>query len=162
MRFDWKLPVSRSSRLACFALVLAAAFALAPVAASAQEAPKIALALTGDTGLIFLYVKSEKTAEFEGMLQKLKEGLAKSEDPAVKNQIAGWKVLKAPNGPAPTGATLYVMLADPAVQNVEYWFLSILYTLYPAEAKALYDQWQDVKHATAQVIWNLSLVLKMQ
>ena len=41
MRFDWKLRMTRGSRLVCFALVVAAAFALAPAIASAQEAPKI-------------------------------------------------------------------------------------------------------------------------
>ena len=54
-----------------------------------------------------------------------------------------------------------MLLADPAVKNVEYWFLSILYKAYPAEAKALYDQWTEIKH-TNQVIWNLALVMKMQ
>ena len=54
MRFDSKLPVSRGSRLVCFALVLAAAFALASSPAIAQDAPKIALPLTGDTGLMML------------------------------------------------------------------------------------------------------------
>ncbi len=161
MRFDWKLPVTRGRRLVCFALVCAAALALAPAIASAQEAPKIDLALTGDTGLIFLYVKSEKAADFEALMAKLKEALAKSESADVKTQMTSWKVLKAPSGPAPAGATLYVMLADPVVKNVEYWFLSILYKAFPAEAKALYDQWTEIKH-TNQVIWNLALVIKMQ
>jgi len=162
MRFDWKLPVTRGRRLVCFALVCAAALALAPAIAGAQEAPKPPdLALTGDTGLIFLYVKADKAADFEGLMAKLKEALAKSEAADVKEQMGSWKVLKAPSGPAPTGATLYVMLADPVVKNVEYWFLSILYKAFPAEATALYNQWTEIKH-TNQVIWNLALVTKMQ
>ena len=161
MRFDRKLRMTRGSGLVCVALVVAT-FAFLPAVASAQDAPKPPdLAMTGDTGLIFLYVKSEKAADFEALMNKLKEALGKTEVPEVKQQMASWKVLKAPNGPAPAGATLYVMLADPVVKNVEYWFLSILYKTYPAEAKAMYDQWTEMKH-TNQAIWQLSLVLKMQ
>ena len=144
-----------------FGLGLALVMALAPLAL-AQEAQKPTFAVQGDAALIFLYVKADKTAEFEGMMAKLKEGLAKDESPDVKQQVAGLKVLKAPNGPAPAGAVLYMMLADPAVKNVEYWFLPILYKAFPAEAKALYDQWQEIKHTTSQAAFDLQVVVKMQ
>jgi hypothetical protein len=144
-----------------FGLVLALMMALAPLA-SAQEAQKPTFAVQGDAALIFLYVKAEKTAGFETMMGKLKEALAKDESADVKQQIAGLKILKAPSGPAPAGAVLYIMLADPAVKNVEYWFLPILYKAFPAEAKAFYDQWQDVKHTTPQTAFDLQVVLRMQ
>ena len=155
--------VSGRGQLSIIALVLALGFALVPVTpAVAQEAQKPTFAVQGDVGLIFLYVKAEKAADFEALMAKLKDAMSKAEAPEVKQQIAGLKVLKAPNGPAPAGAVLYMLLADPAVKNVEYWFLPILYKAYPAEAKALYDQWQDVKHTTPQAAFDLQVVLKMQ
>ena len=162
MRFDWKLRVTRGTRLVCVALVVAAACALTPTIAQAQEPQKLGVAFNGDVGLLLLYVKADQTAGFEEMLTKFKDGLAKMEAPEAKQQAAGLRLLKAPNGPAPAGATLYVLLADPAVKNVEYWFLSMLYKMYPAEAKTLYDQWMAVKHAQAQIVWDLTLVMKMQ
>jgi len=144
-----------------FGLVFALTVVLAPFAL-AQETQKPTFAVQGDAALIFLFVKADKTAEFEGLMAKLKEALAKNEAPEVKQQAAGLKILKAPNGPAPAGSVLYMFLADPAVKNVEYWFLPILYKAFPAEAKALYDQWQDIKHPTNQAAYDLQVVLRMQ
>ena len=96
-------------------------------------------------------------------LLEAQEAFGKIDAPEVKQQAAGLKVFKAPNGPAPPGAVLYVMLADPAVKNVEYAFLPILYKAFPAEAKAFADKWAEVKHAQAPVVWkDLVLVTKMQ
>lgn len=153
---------ARHLRLVAFALVFACALAFSPVA-SAQEAPKPTLAFSGDVGLVLLYVKAEATTSFEEMLTKFKDGVAKMEAPEVKQMAAGLKFLKAPEGPAPAGATLYILMADPAVKDVEYWFLSLLYKMYPAEAKALFDQWTAAKHATPPVIFkNLVVAVKMQ
>ena len=151
-------------RLGLVALMLAVAFVLAPVTpAFAQEPPKPALAFDGDAGMMLLYVKAEKTADFDAMMEKLKEAFGKIDSPEVKQQAASLKVFKAPNGPAPPGAVLYVMLADPSVKGVEYAFLPILYKAFPAEAKAFSEKWAEVKHTQAPVVWkDLVLVTKMQ
>jgi hypothetical protein len=152
-------------RLGLVALMFAVAFVLAPVTpAFAQEAPKPpALAFDGDAGLVLLYVKADKTADFDAMMAKLKEAFGKLDSPEVKQQAASLKVFRAPNGPAPPGAVLYVMLADPSVKNVEYAFLPILYKAFPAEAKAFSEKWAEVKHAqSAVVLKDLVLVTKMQ
>ncbi len=89
----------------------------------AQQAPpaeKKAVAFQNDVGIVLIYVKAEKTADFEELLTKLKDGLAKAEAPEMKQAAASLKFLKAPNGPAPAGNVLYVMVADPAVKEVEY------------------------------------------
>jgi hypothetical protein len=145
-----------------FGLVFAFFLVLAPLAL-AQEAPKLNLTFDADAGIILLYIKADRTAEFEEMMAKMKEGMGKLDAPEVKQQAASFKILKAPNGPAPAGAVLYIMLADPAVKNVEYAFLPILYKAFPAEAKAFSDKWAEVKHAQPPVIWkDLQLVVKMQ
>jgi hypothetical protein len=163
MRLTWFPRVSRHSQFSIIALALALGFLLAPVpSAVAQEAAKPALVFQGDAGLILLYVKAEKTADFEALMAKLKEGYAKIDTPETKQAAASLKLLKAPNGPAPAGAVLYMLLADPAVKGAEYAFLPTLYKAFPAEAKSFLDKWQDVKHATGPVVWDLQLISKMQ
>lgn len=163
MRLTWFPRVSRHSQFGLVGLVVALVFFVGPVASAlAQEPAKLGVSFQGDAGLMFLYVKSEKTADFEAMMAKLKEGLGKIDTPEAKQAAAGLKLFKAPNGPAPTGAVLYLLFADPAVKNTEYAFLPILYKAFPAEAKAFSDKWTDVKHPQGAVVWDLQLVLKMQ
>ncbi len=164
MRLTWFPRVSRHGQFTLIALALVLGFSLVPVtSAVAQEAQKPTLTFDGDVGIILLYVKAEKTADFEEMMTKMKEGMAKSDVPEVKQQAASFKILKAPNGPAPAGAVLYVMLGDPAVKNVEYAFLPILYKAYPAEAKAFSDKWAEIKHTQGAVLFrDLQLVAKTQ
>ena len=152
MRLTW------NSRLAV--LVLAVAFVLGGVSfAAAQEAAKPTLTFSNDAGLIIFYVKPDKTADFEQLMAKLKEGLGKLDAPEAKQQLTSLKLFKNKVADGATVA-IYVLLADPAVKNTEYWLLSILYKTFPAEGKALYDKWTDVKAATpAQpTIFDLTLL----
>jgi hypothetical protein len=139
-------------------------YAQAAPAAPAQAAPaaeKKAIAFNNDVGIVLIYVKADKTADFEDLLTKLKDGLAKTEDADLKKEAASLMFLKG--GPAPAGNALYVMLADPAVKNVEYWLLSNLYKFYPADAQALFQKWSDVKSATLPPIpMDLTIAAKMQ
>ncbi len=162
MRLTWFPRVSRHSQYGLIGVVVALVFLLGPVtSALAQEAQKPAFSLQGDAGLIFLYVKADKTADFEALMGRVKEAFAKSDAAEVKQQAASFKLFKSLSGPAPAGAVLYVMIADPSVKNVEYWFLPILYKAFPAEGQAFLTKWQDVKH-TNQAAWDLQLVTKMQ
>ena len=63
----------------------------------------------GDGGVILNFVKADKTADFEMVLGKVKEALAKSEKPERKQQATGWKVFKA-SEPGPNGAVIYVFV----------------------------------------------------
>jgi hypothetical protein len=142
-------------------------FAQAAAAATPQQPAqateeKKAIAFTNDVGIVLIYVKADKTADFEALLTKLKDGFAKTEVAELKQEAASLKFLKAPSGPAPAGNALYVMMADPAVKNVEYWLLSNLYKFYPAEAQALFKQWTDAKGTVNPVLIDLAVALKMQ
>jgi hypothetical protein len=141
MRLTW------NHRLAV--LVLAVAFVLGGVSfAVAQEQPaKPTVAFSSDAGMIIFYIKPDKTADFEQLMAKLKEGLGKLDAPEAKQQLASLKLFKnkvAEGAPV----AIYVLIADPAVKSVEYWFLPVLYKTFPTEAKALFDKWNDVKAAT--------------
>jgi hypothetical protein len=94
----------------------------------------------GDTALWTVGIKGDKTADFEQVLTKLQEALAKSEKPERKQQAAGWKVVKAPK-PLPDGTVAYVHVINPVVKGADYSIMTILYEVFtdPTEQKALYD-----------------------
>jgi hypothetical protein len=116
------------------AVVLAQAPAAQPPAGQppaaqppAQEKPTEkppAIAFTGTAGMLLVQVKPDQTAAFEEMIAKLKAALAATSDAALKTQAAGLKFYKSGEGMA--GNALYVLVADPATPNVEYYPLSLL------------------------------------
>ncbi len=168
MRLTWFPLVSdRRPVLAGLVLVLllgAASMSFAQEAAQQAAPEKKAIAFQNDAGIVLIYVKAEKTADFEELLTKLKDGFGKTEVAELKQEAASLKFLKAPAGPAPAGNVLYIMVADPVVKNAEYWILSNLYKLYPdpAEQKALFDKWTGAKGTVNPVPFDLTIAAKMQ
>src|SRR6185295_12704447 len=102
--------------LAVATLSVTTGFAQTPAPAAPAASPFV---FPGDAGLILNYVKADKTADFEMVLGKVKEALAKSEKPERKAQAAGWKVFKAVQ-PGPGGAVIYVFVMDPVAKGDEY------------------------------------------
>ena len=70
-----------------------------PAAAPAQQAAAAPTTRTfaGDGGMVLNFVKPDKTSDFEAIMTKLKEALAKSEKPERKEQAKSWKVFKSPD-----------------------------------------------------------------
>jgi hypothetical protein len=96
-----------------------------------------------DGGVILNFVKADKTADFEMVMGKLKEALAKSEKPERKAQAAGWKYFKATE-PGPNGAVIYVFVMDPVAKGAEYSVGNILVEVLGAtEGQALYKTYSD-------------------
>lgn len=129
------------------ALTLTAAVILASVGmASAQAAPQAAApapaaqtrTFSGDVGVMSYIVKGDKAADFEALIAKLKEGLAKSEKPDRKAQGAGWRVLKQVEA-RPDGNVTYLFLIDPVVKDADYTFSAVLYEAFPTERQAIYE-----------------------
>src|SRR5260221_9210595 len=108
----------------------------APAAAQAPAAPS-QFVFPGDAGMILNFVKADKTADFEMVLGKVKEALAKSEKPERKAQAAGWKVFKATEA-GPGAAVIYVFFMDPVAKGAEYKVGDILVEAFGAEGQALY------------------------
>jgi hypothetical protein len=110
----------------------------APAAAPAQAAPAPqARVFTGDVGLMFNVIKPDKTADFEMVVGKLKEALAKSDDPVHKQMAQGWRVLKNPE-PIQGGNYLYVFLVDPVVKDADYTVSRVLAKAFPVEVQELF------------------------
>jgi hypothetical protein len=134
-------------------LVLAAHTASAQAPAAAPPPPRH---FNGDAGLILIYVQPDKTAQFEGAMQKIKEGLLKSENPDRKAQAASWKLFKAGAGPA---GQVYAMIMSPSVKNVDYAVGPILAETNPQEARAIFDAYAGSLSPTqGQVVIPLDLV----
>jgi hypothetical protein len=110
----------------------------APAAAPAQAAPAPqARVFTGDVGLMFNIIKPDKTADFEMVVGKLKEALAKSDDPVHKQMAQGWRVIKNPE-PIQGGNYLYAFLIDPVVKDADYTVSRVLAKAFPAEVQELF------------------------
>jgi hypothetical protein len=61
---------------------------------------------------------------FEEMVSKIRAGVAKSTDEALKKQLTGWKVFKSSEDMQ--GNALYVIVADPASKDTEYELFGML------------------------------------
>jgi len=113
-----------------------------PAAAPAQAAAPNPFVFPGDGGVILNFVKADKTADFEMVLGKVKEALAKSEKPERKQQATGWKVFKA-SEPGPSGAVIYVFVMEPVVKGGDYSVGQILVEGFGAEGQTLYKTYSE-------------------
>ena len=124
-------------------LVLAGAMLILPAFAQpavAQQAPQ-KFTISGDMAVLMVAVNADKTADYEQVLAKLKDALSKSEAPEVKQQMAGWKIVKTPM-PQKDGTIVYLHFITP-VAGADYSVLQNIYTVVkdPTEQKAIYDQY---------------------
>src|SRR4029453_7197938 len=127
-------PFVISTGALALALLPAALSAQTPAAAPAQQPPaqpatpaapsKPALAFSGNAGLLLIQVKPDQTATFEEMMKKLGAAFGPTTDAALKAQGSGIKVYKAAEGMQ--GNALYVLVADPATPDAEYYPLQLL------------------------------------
>jgi len=126
-----------ASMLLMAALAPAALFAQDPAAPAPPKPPtEPKLSFTAPAGLLLIQIKPDQTAVFEELLTKLRAGIAKATDAALKEQFGNFKVYKATEL---MGANaLYVVLADPvAGPKGEYEFFQVLQTVMtPEELRA--------------------------
>jgi hypothetical protein len=108
-------------------------------------------------GVVLNFIKPDKTADFEDVVEKLKDALQNSSNVQRKQQAASWKVYKSPD-PGPVGSVLYVYIVDPVVKGADYSVSTILAEAFSAEElAALYKQYTEA-YATGQNFVNLNLV----
>jgi hypothetical protein len=125
-------------------------------AQAAQAAPTTRV-FSGDAGMVLNFIKSDKVADFEMVVAKLKEALAKSAKPERKQQATSWKIFKAAE-PGAGGSVLYVFIVDPSVKGADYSVANILAESFPADqVNEIYKAYAGA-YATGQNIVNLSLV----
>ena len=131
---------------------------LAQAQAPAQQAQAVSnqRLFLNDGGMVLIFIKPDKTADFEMVMGKLKEAMMKSEKPERKQQAAGWKIFKSPD---PAGAnTLYVFVIDPALKGADYQVSNIIAEAFPAaEANDILKKYADA-FAQGMNIVNLNLI----
>jgi cytochrome c5 len=96
---------------------------------------------TCDVALITVFIKPDKTADFDMVLEKVKESLAKSENAERKQQAAGWTVFKSPT--AVQGNAVYIMRLDPIVKGAEYDLMRIIAEVFPVEVQEIFAKYKD-------------------
>jgi len=111
----------------------------------------------GGAGLVLNFVKADKTAEWEAMIEKIVEAMKASENPQRKAQAAAWKIFKSTEQPVKE-AVLYFWRLENAPTDAEYSMVKILQELFPKEAAAMYKEYSDAYVPPAQQIFHLSLV----
>ena len=74
---------------------------------------------SSDAGLMLIFIKPDKTADFETILARVKDALLKSDKPQRRQQAAGWKVFKA-RETGPGAVAIYVSVMDPVVKDADY------------------------------------------
>lgn len=122
--------------------------------AAAAPVPRV---FGSSTGLVLNFIKPDKTADFEAVVEKLKEALENSPNPQRQQQAASWRVFKAKDSAA-GGAALYVYIVDPAVKGADYTVTTILAEAFSSEElRALYTQYTEA-YASGQNFVSLSLI----
>jgi hypothetical protein len=111
------------------------------------------LVFGSDVGIIINPIKTDKAADFEAILARVRQALEQSTNPVRRQQAASWKVLKAAE-PGPAGSILYVFLMQPPVRNADYTLSRILAEGYPTEVDAL---WASLRDAYAAPMHRLTL-----
>ena len=136
----------------------------APAAAPAQPAeekkvfPLPQACQDCDVALITILIKPDKTADFEMVLNKVKESLAKSENAQRKQQAAGWVVFKSPT--QVQGNAVYIMRIDPIVNGAEYDLMRIIAEVFPVEVQEIFAKYKDA--FAGRAITEMKRLMPMQ
>ena len=150
------VPVFESRRFLVSACVLAGLLCARDASAQAAAAAPATRTFGPDAGMILNYIKPDKTADFEAVMAKVKEGLSKSSKAERQAQAKSWKVFKSPD-PA-GGNVLYLFIFDPSVKDADYTISNILAESFPpAEVNDLYKKYAEA-YASGQAPVNLALV----
>ena len=125
--------------MACLLVGLSAAPAAraqdpAPAASTAAQAYTFA---TG-AGLLFFYVRPDRTTDFEAVVARLSESLDGAQDATRRQQAASWRMFRSAE--SVKESAIYVFSFDPAVPGADYDPVKLLAETVPAEAQALYEK----------------------
>jgi hypothetical protein len=124
-----------------------------------QAQQPAAVQFTGQAGLVFNQIKSDRTADFEHVIGRLRDAMAQTEDPTRRRQAEGWRVYRAKE-PTPEGVILYLFLIDPVVAEADYTaggILKLLYEEFPSEGQELYQKFTESFTGNRNLL-NLDLV----
>ena len=123
--------------------------------AQAPGAPS-AFVFPSGFALVINVIKADKTSDWESVMNKIKEGMQKSDKPERKAQANAWKIFKV-GAPGPNGSTLYFWRFEGAAPDADFSVSKLMQELFPSDAVALYKQYSDC-YVSGHQIFQLSLV----
>jgi hypothetical protein len=120
-------------------VLTAAVLLLSPFAgagsAYAQQNP-----FDSDIVLNTVAIRASATADYERIMDRLREGLVNSDDPVRNRMARGWTLIRQTNR-MPNGDVIYVHLIT-TVSGADYSIMQTLYDEFPEERQALYEMYQ--------------------
>jgi hypothetical protein len=128
-------------------------------AAQQPAAPKTTL--DGDAVILIYAINPGQDAQYEQVIAKLKDALAKSSDPQAKEQAKGWTVTKSLKPLTQDGSSAYIHIINPVVKGADYSIVNIVYAQSSDEEKrAFYDLYKGalkggLSQMNAQAVSNL-------
>jgi len=114
---------------------------------------------TSDAGVIINVIKPEKTADFEAVMLKVREALAKSDNPKRKQMALTWRVFKGLES-GPGGNFVYIFWFDPPVKDEDYQITTILGEAFPDQLQDLWAKFTQ-SFVSGQTMLNLQQVVNM-
>jgi hypothetical protein len=114
---------------------------------------------TADAGVIFNVIKPDKGPDFEAVMARVKEALAKSDNPKRKQMALSWRVFKGVEA-GPGGNLIYLFWFDPPVKDEDYQITAILGEAFPDQLQELWSKFQAC-FVNGQTMLNLSQVVNM-
>ena len=127
-----------------------------PAPPAAATPPKVGF--TTPAGILLVQIKPDQTAAFEELIGKLKAGFAKTTDPTLKQQGAGFKVYKVTE--PFNNNTLYIVQLEPTAPGGEYEMFAMLGKMMTPEelrAPGVAEMWKKYTDAFAAGLSKLSL-----
>ena len=91
----------------------------------------------GTAGMLFFYVRPERTVDFESVMRQLGVALEASLDPGRKQQAAGWRIFRSTE--TPRDAVIYIFAFDPTVAGADYDPIKILAEASPTTVQAHFE-----------------------
>lgn len=114
---------------------------------------------TSDGGMIINVIKPDKTADFEAVMARVKDALAKSDNPKRKQMALSWRVFKGLEA-GPGGNYVYIFWFDPPVKDEDYQITAILGEAFPDQLQDLWAKFTQC-FVSGQTMLNLQQVVNM-
>ena len=122
-------------------VLVGALLLLAPAVGSgdafAQQDP-----FNSDLVLMSVAINADRTADYEQIMERLRQALVNSADPVRNRMAQGWTLIRQQNRLG-TGEVIYVHLITPVAGSDQYSIMQTLYDEFPEERQALYEMYQS-------------------
>ena len=149
-------PFGALIRLLLVSLIPTAAYAQAAPPQQATPAPNPWTFRT-DAGVILNFIKPDKTADFEGIVKRVKDELAATNNAGRKQQAAGWKIFKAAES-GPNGSVIYVSVMDPVAKGSDYSIGTLLVDASGEDIRTTVTKYLEAFSTSAVNLLHLTLV----